>query len=59
MKGLITVTDENGCRILTTEIWYVLLTGIFFRQLILNPAKVRIFIDGVEIPKPSAFKDDT
>lgn len=59
MKGLITVTDEKGGTILSADIWYVLLTGMYCGRLILDPTKVRIFIDGIEIVKPSAFEDGT
>ena len=57
--GGITVTDGKGTIILKGNIWTLLLLGVFTKSLVLDPEKMRVFIDGKEVVKPEVMEDDT
>ena len=57
--GVITVTDGKGTIILSGNIWTLLLLGVFTKSLVLDPNKMRVFLDGKEVVKPESMEDDT
>ena len=58
-EGMITVTDGKGTIILKGNIWSLLLLGVFTKSLVLDPEKMRVFLDGKEVVKPESMEDDT
>ena len=57
IEGQITITDEKGGTILSANIWAIILTNICYGRMTVNLKKVRVYIDGDEIPIPETFKD--